>query len=91
MKYIILVSVLFLTGCSTLLPVKQKFPDVPEVLMVKCPALETLNKPEVKLSELMKTIASNYQKYHNCSDLVIAWQIWYTEQKNIADNVKPKK
>lgn len=88
--YSVLIGLL-LTGCSTVVPVQQKFPDLPEVLNEKCPALDTINKPEVKLSEFMKVVIGNYQKYHNCSDLVTAWQKWYNEQKAIAENSKPKK
>ena len=48
MKYYSLLMVLLLTGCATVVPVQQKFPEIPEVLNEKCPALDTINKPEVK-------------------------------------------
>jgi hypothetical protein len=77
-----------LTGCLTTVPVKRSFPDVPEVLMKECDPLNTINKPEVKLSELMDTVTKNYGKYHGCAAVVDAWQDWYKEQKKVFDEVK---
>jgi hypothetical protein len=80
-----------LTGCSTTIPVKQKFPEAPEVLMQKCPALETIEEPKVLLSDLMKTVTRNYMKYHNCKDLAHAWQDWYKDQKKIFEEANSGK
>jgi len=33
---------LLLTGCSTTVPVKAKFPEMPDRILVKCPQLEKL-------------------------------------------------
>lgn len=85
MKNILLFCVIFLTGCSTVVPLQRKFPEVPEVMMTKCETLETIEKPTVFLSELLSVITRNYNKYHNCSDLTAAWQQWYVEQKKIFD------
>ena len=43
MKYVSLLLVLFLVACSTTVPVRQKFPDVPKALIEKC---ENLKKVE---------------------------------------------
>lgn len=91
MKTFLLISMLFLTGCSTTLPVTQKFPDAPEVLMEKCPQLETIDKPEIVLSEFLKVITRNYGKYHNCSNQVESWQKWYKDQQQLFDGKSPKK
>ena len=81
MRYILLFCIaLIATGCSTL-ESKKDFPDVPEPLMSKCGDLDTITKPKVLLSELMKNVINNYTKYHNCADLVQTWQDWYIEQK----------
>ena len=77
-----------LTGCLTTVPVKRTFPEVPEILLKECDPLNTISKPEVKLSELMDTVTKNYGKYHGCSALVDAWQDWYKEQKKVFDEVK---
>lgn len=90
MKYF-LILVIFLAGCSTTVPVKQKFPEAPEVLLEKCPDLETIDKPKIVLSEFLKVITRNYTKYHNCSNLVVAWQDWYKQQKEIFEGAKPSK
>ena len=79
--------VLILAGCSTTVPVKQKFPDAPAVLMEKCETLETIDKPSIVFSEFLKTVTKNYTKHHSCSKLLEAWQQWYTEQKKISDEL----
>ena len=87
---IILLSLLsvMLVGCSTTVPVKRTFPDVPAALLKECGALNTINKPEVKLSELIDTVAKNYGKYHECAAVNEAWQEWYLEQKKVFDELK---
>jgi hypothetical protein len=77
-----------LAGCSATVPVKRTFPDVPEALLKECGTLGTINKPEVKLSELMDTVAKNYGKYHECAAVNEAWQEWYREQKKVFDEIK---
>lgn len=84
MKYILVLMLCLLTGCSTTVPVAAKFPEAPERLLQTCPSL-TIVKDDVKLSELTSTIASNYQSYHNCSNLVDGWIDWYKKQKAIFD------
>ena len=39
-----LVIVFLVSGCSTTVPVKAKFPEAPERLLAKCPQLEKLGK-----------------------------------------------
>lgn len=91
MKYILLFCVLLFTGCSTTVPVKQKFPAAPEILMQGCPSLDTIDEPKVLLSDLMKTVTRNYMKYHNCKNLVQAWQDWYKDQKKISEEANSGK
>jgi hypothetical protein len=79
--------VLILAGCSTTVPVKQKFPDAPAVLMEKCETLETIDKPSIVFSEFLKTVTKNYTKHHSCAKLVEGWQLWYIEQKKISDEL----
>lgn len=78
-----------LVGCSTTaVSVKRTFPVVPEALLKECGTLNAINKPEVKLSELMDTVSKNYSKYHECAAVNEAWQEWYREQKKVFDEVK---
>lgn len=79
-KLIALALIPLLSGCITL-GSKPTFPEAPEPLLTKCEELETINKPSVLLSELMKTVARNYSKYHECSAQIEAWQEWYAKQR----------
>ena len=85
MKYLLIILVL--TGCSTTVPVKSKFPEVPERLMQKCPQLEKLEN-EAKLSHISKTVANNYTTYYECAVKNDAWIEWYQIQKHIYESVK---
>jgi len=77
-----------LAACSTTVPVKRVFPEVPEQLMAPCDALTAIGKPEVTLSELMTTVTKNYTRYHSCAEANSAWQQWYQEQRTIFDSVE---
>ena len=75
------------SGCSTTVPVKAKFPEVPERLLVKCPALEKL-EDEAKLSDITKTITKNYNTYYECTVKHDTFVEWYQKQKQIFESVK---
>lgn len=85
----ILILCLLLSGCATTAPVAQKFPDSSDYLQETCPKLDIIDKPEVTLSEFIKTVVKNYTKYHECADRVNAWQEWYKKQKDISDKANP--
>ena len=85
MKYLLLV--LMLVGCSTTVPVKTNFPEIPERLMQKCPQLEKLEN-EAKLSDVSKTITRNYTTYYDCAVKHDAFVEWYQIQKHIYESVK---
>lgn len=84
MRYLILLLALTATACTTV-PVKQEFPDLPVELTFPCSQLETIDTPEVTLTELMKKVGSNYAKRHECAALVDSFHKWYSEQKKIFD------
>jgi hypothetical protein len=89
MKTLILGLVIFLSGCSILVPVKRKFPDAPEALKTQCEALRTVDvKDKVAITELLKVVVQNYTLYYECSSKVEGWNEWYESQKKIFDNVK---
>lgn len=85
MKNLILLCVLCLSGCLTI-PVEQNFPELPAELQKMCPPLETIDTPEVTLSELMKKVTKNYGSRHECAAQVESMQKWYVEQKKIFDD-----
>lgn len=84
MKYA-LIAALFLTGCSVV-PVKQKFPELPQTLIEACPKLEML-KEDAKLSDVAKSVTTNYTHYHECSAKQEGLAEWYTTQKKIFESV----
>ena len=87
MKYLVCFFLILMTGCSTVVPVTSKFPDVPERLMVKCPQLEKVSETPT-LSDVAKTITNNYTTYYECAVKNDAWIEWYQIQKQIFESVK---
>jgi len=88
MKKLLLLCAFFaLTGCSTTVPVKMKFPEVPDKLLQKCPQLQKLGE-DVKLSDVSKTVTINYTTYYECAVKNDAWIEWYQIQKHIYESVK---
>lgn len=88
MKYLALICSLLLAGCSTSVPVKMKFPDVPEALMTKCEDLEKLPPDTRQLSKTAESVIKNYSKYHQCRIKVEEWQEWYKANKKLYDDIK---
>lgn len=87
MKRLSLIPILFLTACSTLVPVKQKFPEVPKELLEQCSDLKQTQATD-KLSDVLKVIVDNYGKYHECKARDDAWVEWYNKQKQIFNKVE---
>lgn len=85
--YLTLLLFISLTGCSTTVPVVAKFPEVPKVLLTKCPNLQELNA-DAKLSDVAKTITVNYSSYYECAVKMDAWIEWYSVQKIIYEGIK---
>jgi hypothetical protein len=87
MKYLTILFVALLTGCSTTVPVVAKFPEAPSKLLVKCPQLNKVND-DAKLSDIAKTITVNYTEYYTCAVKNDAWIEWYQVQKTIFEGLK---
>jgi len=87
MKYCIISLLLCLAGCSTVVPVTAKFPEPPKFGLGRCPQLQTV-ADDVKLSELTKTVTTNYSTYYECALKTDSWQEWYQIQKNIFEGIK---
>ena len=88
MKYLVLVIMFVITGCSTSVPVKMKFPEAPAALMEKCEELEKIPADTKQLSVTAVSVIKNYSKYHQCKIKVDEWQEWYKANKEIFDNIK---
>jgi len=86
-KYIACILFLLISGCSTVVPVTAKFPDVPEKIKTTCPQLEKL-KDEAKLSDVSKAVTINYSTYYECAVKVESWIEWYNVNKIIFEGIK---
>jgi uncharacterized protein YceK len=87
MKKLLLLSVIFLSGCSTVVPVQQKFPEIPEQLTQTCKPLQTIEGTTTTLSNLMEVVAKNYATRHECAAQLEAILEWYAKQKKIFEEV----
>ena len=88
MKYVSLLLALFLVACSTTVPVRQKFPEVPQALIEKCENLKKIEGDKVAITEMLRVVVQNYGMYYECAAKVDGWQDWYNEQKRIYDSIK---
>jgi hypothetical protein len=88
MKYIILSLALVLSACSTPVPIKQKFPEVPKSLVERCESLKKIEGDRVAITEMLKVVVQNYGMYYECAAKVDGWNDWYLEQKRIYESVK---
>ena len=88
MKYFLIPLLAFLAGCTTVVPVKQKFPETPAILREKCEQLKQIQGANVSITDLLKVVVHNYSLYHECSTKIEGWQEWYTEQERIFNSRK---
>ena len=88
MRNLLLVSLLFLTGCATSVPVTMSFPQVPEALAKPCDRLEPLAEGKRELSDLLENTNDNYAKAKECHAKSKAWLEWYDTQRKIFEEVK---
>lgn len=88
MKHISILALVFLTGCSTLLPTAPKWPEVPKEISEACPQLKKLPEGTEKLSDVVGNVSENYGTYYECQAKHEAWVEWYKKQKQIYEEVK---
>lgn len=88
MKYLAMCLVVFLTACSTAVPIKPKFPEAPAVLTERCEDLKKVEGDKVAITEMLKVVIQNYTLYYECSTKVEGWKEWYDTQKKIYESVK---
>lgn len=88
MKILAILTALLISGCSTVVPVTQKWPEPPGLQATKpCAKLATLEQ-DPKLSQVAKTVTANYDEYWNCSIKLDAWIEWYQKQEIIHKGLK---
>lgn len=81
--YLILLGAITLAGCSTVVPVKQKWPDAIPELQESCPELKTISGDKVAITDMLKVVIENYTTYYQCSNKVDGWNDWYKKQKEV--------
>lgn len=85
---VLLLSFLLLTGCTSVVPVTQPWPEAPGLQSQQpCPPLQQLG-PQPSLSDVAKTVANNYSEHYSCVLKLEAWQEWYQKQKLIHERLK---
>ena len=88
MKTVLLALTLTLTGCATVVPVTQRWPEAPGLQSLQpCGELQSLpNNPT--LSQVAEVINQNYTQYYQCVVKLEAWQSWYQQQQIIHKDLK---
>jgi hypothetical protein len=84
MNKLILILTVGLASCGTIVPIKQKFPEAPTKLMVKCPQLDIISDDTASLTDMLKVVVKNYSTYYQCAVVADGWQEWYQLQKIIS-------
>ena len=88
MKTLLLAIALLVSGCTTVVPVTQTWPEPPGLQsMQSCPELQKLDST-AKLSDVARTVTMNYSEYYACLVKLEAWQEWYLKQQLIHKGLK---
>jgi hypothetical protein len=87
MKIASLLSIVLLSGCSLLVPVKNDMPDIPTAFPDQCEALKKVEGEAVTFEQFLKTVAGNYTLHHECALNYQQLIQWYKEQQKIFNNV----
>lgn len=88
MKLVLLLTTVLLAGCTTVVPVTQKWPEPPGLQATKsCINLQKLD-PQPQLSQIAKTVSDNYTEYYQCAVKLDAWIEWYKKQEIIHKGLK---
>lgn len=75
-------------GCSTTVPLKMAWPQVPSELQEKPTDLKQLPEDKKTLADLIENANENYGTYYQLKTRLEAWQEWYKLQKDIYESVK---
>ena len=85
---IFIILAFLITACSTAVPVTQKFPQAPDMLMEKCPELKTIQGEKISIVDFTRVVSENYTTYYQCAGRMDAWIDWYNKQKKIWEEVQ---
>jgi hypothetical protein len=87
MKYFLILTI-FLSACSTTVPVKRTFPEADPFMLEPAAALTPLPPDTTELDKLIENATDNYGKYRALVHRYEMWQEWYKKQKENFDQVK---
>ena len=83
---VLMVIMVMCAGCATSVPVAVRFPAPPgQSYMQACPNLKKLQDAP-QLSDVSRTINTNYSTYYECAVKLDTWIRWYTEQQTIFES-----
>jgi len=83
---LVLMIVMALSACATVVPVTARFPAPPgQSYLQACPNLQKLSDTP-QLSDVSRTINTNYNTYYECAVKLDTWIRWYTEQQTIFES-----
>jgi hypothetical protein len=88
MKKILFISALLLSGCTTVVPVKNDMPAIPTTFPDQCESLKKVEGETATFEQFLKTVAGNYTLYHECALNYKSLIEWYKEQQKIFNNVE---
>lgn len=88
MRLAILLPTLLLAACSTVVPVKRKFPEADPFMLEPAVELKTLPPDTTDLDKLITNSAENYGEYRKLVQRYEMWQEWYKKQKENFESVK---
>jgi len=77
------IMLVLITGCSTIVPVKETWPDAPTELLTPAINLTPLSADKKELSDLIENANNNFAQYYLLKDRFTAWQQWYKDQQKI--------
>lgn len=87
MKWLLAISVVMLSACTTVVPVTQKFPQAPEQTLKPCPQLATVAPGQTSITDLLKVVVTNYGTYYECAVRHDGLVEWYHVQKKIHESI----
>ena len=85
---ILIVNLMILPGCSTTVPLQEKFPQAPKELLQPAPNLKSLSSDKKTLADLLENANENYGTYYETKAKLNAWIEWYNKQKKIFEGVQ---
>lgn len=87
MKYFLILTI-FLSACSTTVPVKRTFPEADPFMLEPATELKLLPADTTDLDKLISNSTENYGEYRKLVKRYEMWQEWYKKQKENFDSVK---